>query len=186
MSGRRSSNSDGTAGGNRGKDRGEWPRDDRELRRRLADEDGDRVLELRARDPRVEHLRLRGLELRLGLRDIAAGDDAGRVLIARELQRPFVAGDRILEQSDLRVLHAQQQVALRQQRLRRQPRRGEVRRARLRARFARLDAAPHAAPQVDFPAQVERDVVAVGDARRSSRWNRCRWRASCAAPRRWR
>ena len=40
---------------------------------------------------RVEHLRLRRLELRFGLRDVAARDDAGRVLVLRELQRALVA-----------------------------------------------------------------------------------------------
>ena len=43
------------------------------------------MLELRALDAGIERQRLRRLELRFGLHDVAAPGNAGGVLVAREL-----------------------------------------------------------------------------------------------------
>ena len=59
----------------------------------LADEDGDRVLELRARDPEVGRLGARRLELGLGLGDVDARDDPLPVPVRRQLERRLVVRD---------------------------------------------------------------------------------------------
>ena len=55
------------------------PLGEREVGRRLADQRGDRVLELRARVGDVDQVGPRGQELRLGLHDVGARRDAGGV-----------------------------------------------------------------------------------------------------------
>ena len=63
---------------------------------RLAEQNRDRVLELRALDAGVDGLRLGGLELRLGLSDVGARRDADRVLVARQLQRALIGVHRVV------------------------------------------------------------------------------------------
>ncbi len=155
MSGRRSSSVGRQRDGNLGKHGHQRLGDDGQFRRRLADEYGNRVLELRARERGFDDLRLRRLELCFGLRDVAARDDARGILVARELQRSLVVGDRLPQQRNLRILDAQQQVILREQRLRGEPGAGQVRVARLRTGAAGLDAAANPAPEIELPAGVE-------------------------------
>src|SRR6185436_18361435 len=119
----------------------------------------DGVLELRALHAQVEALRARRVELRLGLHDVQARDDAGIVAVARHLQGLAIGVGGLVEQRFLRVERAQLEVVLRQRRLREQPRVDEVARARLRPGVARLDQAPDAAPQVGLPGEVERQRI---------------------------
>ena len=132
---------------------------DAEIGRRLADEDRDRMLELRPVQVRLERLRPRRHELGFRLHDVAAGDDAGVVLVSRELQRTLVSRHAVLQEPGLGILHAQQEVALRELRLQRERGRGEVVGGRFGGGLARFDAAPDAAPQVDLPARGEADFL---------------------------
>jgi hypothetical protein len=61
----------------------EWNGRDRERRSRLADEHGDRVLVLRARDPVVDRRGLCRLQLRLRLDHVGARGHALRILVLR-------------------------------------------------------------------------------------------------------
>ena len=48
--------------------------------------------------PDVDLLRLRAFELRLGSDDVGLGDDAGLVLVLRDLERALIGLDRLIEQ----------------------------------------------------------------------------------------
>jgi hypothetical protein len=143
------------------------------------------VLELRALHAGVEHLRLRGGELRFRLHDVDAADHTDGELVARQLQRALVAGGGFVEQRDRRVLHAQQQKVDDDVGLRRELDRFEIGDARLGARRIAFDGAAHAAPQVDFPVHVERDAEVVADvaaavdadATAAAGRGRCAWRS---------
>ena len=110
----------------------------------------------------VERLGPGRIELRLRLHDVAPRGDADRILVARQLQRSLVLRHAVLEQPDLRVLHAQQEVVLRHLRLQRERRRREVVGAGFGRGRARFDAAPDAAPEIDLPARGESHLF-VGD-----------------------
>src|SRR6202040_986037 len=85
------------------------------------------------------------------------------VLIASQLQRLLICGDCVIEQTNLRILHTQQEVILGERRLRRELCRFEIRGARLRCRFACFDRPPYAPPEIDLPVEVEREIVVVAD-----------------------
>ncbi len=121
------------------------------------------MLVLRALDLDVDQLCLRAFQLRLGLQHVGALRDAGLVLVAHQLQRLLVVGNGPLQQRLLGIGDAQQEIGLRQRGLRRQQRRGQVGLAGLRARFAALDLAPYAAPQIDLPAGRQRCRLSAGD-----------------------
>ena len=55
------------------------------------------MLELRAQDAEVGILRLRGVQLRFGLRDGFIGGDAGAELNLGQVQRIPIAGDGLIE-----------------------------------------------------------------------------------------
>ena len=118
---------------------------------------------------RLERLGPRRIELRLGLHDVAAGGDADRVLVARELQRALVARDAVLQQANFRILHAQQEVILRELRLQRQSRRRKLVGGGFGGGRARFDVAPDAAPEIELPGRGEADVL-VGPAG-TQRWD---------------
>ena len=94
MSGRRSSSSEGNPGGIAGggvvSGKGCWLNS----AGRLADQDGDGVLECGAIDGHIDGLRARGFELRLRLRHIHAGCDAALVAAVGQLQRLLVGSRR--------------------------------------------------------------------------------------------
>jgi len=124
------------------------------------------VLELRALHPEVDRVGHGALQLGLGLHHVDLGGDARVVTILGEVERLLERRDGFVEDALLSVDRAKQQVARRQRRLRRQPRAGEVGRARLRARLAGLRGAPDASPQVELPRRVEaRRAVRDGAAR---------------------
>jgi hypothetical protein len=75
----------------------------------------------------VDGLGLGGLELRFGLSDVCPRRDANRILVTRQLQRALISVHGVVEQADLRVLHAQQKVVFGELRLRGQLCRFEVR-----------------------------------------------------------
>ena len=138
---------------------------DRKIRRRLADQERDRVFELGPLHAEIERLRLGRLQLRLRQDQVGLGDDAGIVLILRQLYRALVIGQRALQQVGLRVDEAQRKVRLRQLRLRRQSGRLEVAGAGLGAGALRFHRTLDPAPEIDFPARIQRQGVAVAGTR---------------------
>ena len=109
------------------------------------------MLERRALDHVVRLLCLGRGELRLGLSDVGARRDAGRVTVAGDLERAAVGDDRAAEQVALHVQRAQLHVVLCERRAREQLCRGEIARARLGRVAALLELAPQPAPEVDLP-----------------------------------
>ncbi len=97
MSGRRCKSSDGrTAGTGRGLS---WPkrgRGNRERRRRLADQHGDGMLILRARDTHIGVLHLGRVELGLRLFDIGFRRETADMPVGRQLKRVRVGFDRLV------------------------------------------------------------------------------------------
>ena len=140
---------------------------ERESGRGLADQDRDRVLELRAGDAQIDRLRFRAAQLRLGLHDVDPADHARGVAVLRHPVRGIECFDRILEEVDRGVGHAQLEVVGRELGLQREPGGLEIRGARLLPGARGLDEAPDPSPHVDLPARVERDAVAVGNAARA-------------------
>ena len=138
----------------------------RQIRRRLADENRDGVLELRARDLEVGRLNPRGVELGLRLRDVDTRRDALVVPRRGELHGTFVGRHRRFEQRDLRIEPAQLEVVHRQLGLAAEERRLHVGARRLRAGDARLDIAPHAAPEIGLVREVDRQLVVRRSCRR--------------------
>ena len=124
---------------------------DGELRGQLADEDRDRVLQLRALHAGIDRLGLSALQLRLGLHHVHLGGDARRVAIAGELERLIEGRGGIVEQLLLRVEHTQLKIVGSELGLRHEARRGEIGRARLRARRARFERTAQSPPQIDLP-----------------------------------
>ena len=87
-------------------------RGDGELGGRLADQDGDGMFELGALDSEVDQLRLRGVELGLGLRHVAIGGDAAGEAVAREREKLLVGLDGCVEQVDVAIESVQLEVVL--------------------------------------------------------------------------
>lgn len=104
------------------------------------------MLVLRAGDAVVDLRGLRALQLRLRLNHVRARGDALRVLVLRELQRPFVRFHGVVEQLLQRIGRAQLEIGLREQRLLRQPRVREIGRGGRFAGALRADGAAHLAP----------------------------------------
>ena len=168
MSGRRSSSSGGKRRRHRGNLHVQRQRRNGEIGRGLADQHGDRVLQLRPGHRGLERLGPRRVELRFGLDDVAAGGHADGVLVARELQRALVARDAVLQQANLRILHAQQEVILCELRLQRQPCRRQLVGRGFGCGRARFDGASDAAPEIELPGRHDADVL-IGSAR-GQRW----------------
>ena len=122
-----------------------------EIRRRLADQHRDGVLERGARDADGELLRLRAPELRLGGDDVGLGDDADLVLVLRDGERALERRHGLIEELARLIGHAQVDVVGGERRLRRQPRGGELRLARLGVRDLALHGAADLAPQIHVP-----------------------------------
>ncbi len=114
------------------------------------------MLQLRAIDAGVDLLRAGRRELRLGLRHIGARDHARGIAIARQFERARVAGDRFIEQAQLRIGNAQEKIILGELGLSCQARRLQIGAARLCRSRAGLDTAPHAAPDIGLPVGGER------------------------------
>ena len=168
-SGRRSRRSEGENDRDRGRRDADLRGRDREVGRGLPDEDRDRVLGLGARDAEVDRLRARRLEKRLGLRDVHAGDDALVVPVLREAQRPLLRGDVRLQKLFLRVDAVELEPVDGELGLHGEPDVLEVRAGGVGARDARLDAAPHAPPDVQLPGRVRGHAVERGRGRRGRR-----------------
>ena len=131
----------------------------REGRRRHADQLGDRVFHGRPRDPDVDRLGARRLELRFGQRDVGLRRQPADESIPRQLQRALVGRHRRIEQLAFAIESAKQEVVRGQFGVEAEADEFEIGGRRLRGRPARLDAVANASPDVGF----------VGDARGSSR-----------------
>ena len=70
------------------------------------------MLQLGALDSDIDQLRLRGVELGLGLRHVAIGGDAAGVAVAREHEQLLVGLDGCLEQVDIAIDSVQLEVVL--------------------------------------------------------------------------
>ena len=125
--------------------------------------------------------RARRRQLRLRLQHVGLRRDAGVVAVLRDLQRALVAFDACAQQLDLAVGLAQREVVGRELALRRQPRRGEIGLARLRAGARALDRARRRGPRGRAPSRRERRRERVGGAGAAGRavaaaGARCHWR----------
>ena len=159
MSGRRSSNCDGSMPGIAGivgaADR-DWVGRQREHRRRLSDKDGDRMFVHGALNVDIGGLHLRRLELRARLGHVGERRRAAVVAVLSKLQGALKGLDRVVEKLALGIGRTQIEVIDRQLGMQRKPRRFKVGSRGLRL-FARLrDGAADASPQVDFVVKVER------------------------------
>ncbi len=163
MSGRRSSNCDGTTRRQVRQLRHARHRRQVELRRRQADQHGDGVLQLGTLVLQVDGLGLGAFQLGAGLGHVGPGDDAGAVFVLGHLQRTLVGRHRVVEQADLFVHHPQLQVVLRQLRLLAEAHRGEVGGAGMQARLVGLQLPAQLAPEVDLPTDTEAGRVTVAD-----------------------
>ena len=84
------------------------------LRRRFAEQRGNGMFQLRALDAQVGGLRQRGVQLRLGLRHVLVGGDAGFVEHAGQIQRILVGARRGVQELFLRVRRTQLEIIHRQ------------------------------------------------------------------------
>ncbi len=109
------------------------------------------MLILRTQNAQVGVLRLRGLELRLGLHQIFVGIDAGLRKLPRQRHRVFIGLYRFVQKLLLGVLSANFEVVHGDFRLCRQPYVLQVRRGGLRGRDIRAHRISNAAPQVRRP-----------------------------------
>src|SRR4029078_12679578 len=98
------------------------------LGRRLADQDGNGVLEFRTCDRHVSQLDSRRLELRVGERDVGLRDDAALVAIPGQLQVLLEGLQRGLQYAPVGVDAPELEVVDRQLRLVEQGRVLEIRR----------------------------------------------------------
>ncbi len=113
------------------------------------------MLQLGALYADVDGLGLSGFYLGFRLQHVAARGDAAAIAVVGELQR-FLKGDHgVVEQLFLPVQRAQLKIILRQFGAGAQGRCFKVRRAGLSGRFARLDGATDAAPNIQLPGDVD-------------------------------
>jgi hypothetical protein len=129
-------------------------RTEREAGRLLPDEDGDRVLGLRTVETRVLRLGARQFELRPRLLHIGDRCRAAFEEVLRELQRPFIVGDRLIEKALLDVQAAQQEVIGGELGVQRQIERGHIAGGRLLVRAGVGDGVAHTAEDVDLIGEV--------------------------------
>ena len=99
----------------------------------------------------IDRLGLSALQLRFRLHHVLLRCNARRVTIAGELERPIESRGGIVEHLLLRVEDTQLKIVGSELGLRREARRREIGRARLRARRARLERAAQASPEIEFP-----------------------------------
>src|SRR6266478_2452932 len=128
-------------------------RENRKLRRRLADQDRDRVLELGTRHTDRNRLRLRALELRLGLRDGRLVCSAALILVARDPQRFGIVRGCGVEQALQLVRDPELQIVAGQRALCCKTGAGEIAGARLGARHIAFDSTADLTPEVRRPAR---------------------------------
>ena len=186
MSGRRSSSAEGTPIGMTGIVAPSVAGAMREVRRRLADQHRDRMLELGAQDAQPDLLRLSALQLRLSGDDVRLGGDADLVLVLRDLKRALVGLDGVGKQAVLFIRDAQLHVVDGERCLRRKPRGGQIRLARFGAGDVTLDRAADLAPDIEIPGGRRRRGRKRSAARAASRWwpDGCPWRPRrCWRPR---
>ena len=117
------------------------------------------MLQLGALRFQVDGLRLCGLELALGQRDVGSQHDTGSVLVLRQRQGARVASGGGSVQVALQIDHADLEIVLRHAGLDAQARAGEVVGTGLHVGIAGLDRAPHGAPYVGLPAGAEAGAV---------------------------
>ncbi len=132
---------------------------DREIRRRLAGQYRDRMLELGARELHVDRRRLRALELRLGRVHVRQCRDAGLDLVLGDRERTLESLDLGLVEPHLLIGGAQLEIILRQRDLGRQARGGDIGGARLRLGDIRFDQATDASPDIDRPVRLGSGAV---------------------------
>ena len=89
------------------------------------------------------------------LQHVGACRHAARVAVPRQLERPLVVGDGLVQQPAIRIERLQEEVVLGELRPDAQPRGLEVGGARRRARARGLDAAADPAPEVQLPRDVD-------------------------------
>jgi len=120
---------------------------DREFSRRLADQRGDRMLELSTLHADGDRLCARRLELGLGSDDNRPVLRRHRILVTRDLKGLGEGDDSGVEQPLQLVRGAQIEIVGGQRRLRRQPRRDKIGGARLCVRDVALDGAADFCPR---------------------------------------
>ncbi len=120
------------------------------------------MLVLAALPVQVDGLRARAFQLRARHRHVGLAGHADLIAVLRELQGFFIGGHGGVEQALLLVQHAQLQIGLHQRCLRAQPGRAQVGQAGGGAGFRGLDAAAHAAPDVQLPADAAGQRILVG------------------------
>ena len=152
MSGRRSSKLDGSPAGISRQDRKSRPRRDAQLRRRLADQRGNRVFELAALDRNRDRAGSRAFDCRARLRHVGGRDETGIVLVLGDPQKLGVGFHGRIEQPAQLVEYADGHIGRRQLRLRREARRGKIGGAGLRGRYCTGHIQPNTAPQIGDPA----------------------------------
>ena len=70
------------------------------------------MLELCSRDADLDRLHLRAQQLRFGLHDVRARNDAGVVAVLREIKGALIRGDRFVQQLLLPIGNPQPEVEL--------------------------------------------------------------------------
>ena len=125
---------------------------DRERRGRHAEQRRNRVFHQRALSEGLRRLRACGVELRLRLRDVEAGCDAGIVALLGELERARIGLDGLIEDRAVAIEAAQLNVIIDQLRDQRQARILEIRGGRGGVGLARGDLVANLPPQVELVA----------------------------------
>ena len=151
-------------------------RHQRKIRRRFADQHGNRVFVLGTLNAKVGQLRLHRFKLRFRLGDIEPAGDARREAVARNFQCALVCSHGFFEQAALRIDHARVQIALHQQQLGAEPGCAQIGGAGGKLGLAGLDATPDAPPDIQFPIHRQRETV-----RRADRAGGCPTAAPTAA-----
>ncbi len=111
-----------------------------------------RVFHQRALRESLRRLGTCGIELRLCLRDVEAGCDAGVVALLGEAERARIGFDRLIEDRTLAVEAAQLNVIVDELRDQRQPRILEIRGGRGGVGLARSDLIADLSPEVELVA----------------------------------
>ncbi|MNP19835.1 hypothetical protein D3C76_1123830 [compost metagenome] len=135
-----------------------------EVGRRLAQQHGDSVFELRTLPDQVNQVSLGAFELRTGLGHGIRAGDTGAVLVFVHSQRALISRHGGFQQALLLIDHPQLQVVLHQLRLLAQADRRKVGETRFGTGLVGIQGFAQLAPQVDLPAHAQLRVVGVANA----------------------
>ncbi len=175
-SGRRSSRSEGSPGGNHGRLQVQGFLRRGEFGRRPTRQNGQRVLELRSLHAESRVVSLRRIQQRFRLGDIQAADDTAGVPHVGQVERLLLQVDVVPQNRALPIDVMQHHVVFRDVALEREQHIFVVRHADLRERIPGLDGAANLPPQIHLVARVDRQADGVGRKRRvrAARRNRTR------------